>query len=114
MGYCKKCHKHISADCFLDIGVCVFCYYKIDDWDSNGAIVTKKEAMKEGEKVFRYFKSFKLKQSKVKKFPKEKRDSHYSKDELKTIDNLVKKEKSKGKIFKSGKEFSRYIKKLTE
>jgi len=46
MSYCKKCHKHISADCFLDIGVCVFCYYKTDEWESNGTIVTKKEAIK--------------------------------------------------------------------
>jgi len=87
MSYCKKCHKHISADCFLDIGICVFCYYKTSEWESNGAIVTKKEAIKDGERIFRYFHS---------------------------TENLVKKAKSRAKIFKSGKEFSRHIKKLSK
>ncbi len=114
MSYCKKCHKHISADCFLDIGICVFCYYKTNEWESNGAIATRKEAIKDGEKVFRYFQSTRLKSNRVKKSPKKKLDFHYSKKELKDIKNLVKKEKSKAKIFKSGEEFSRYIKKLTK
>ena len=38
----------------------------------------------------------------------------YTAEELKAIDRVVEKEKSKGKVFKSGKEFSVYIKKLTK
>ena len=38
----------------------------------------------------------------------------YTAEELKAIDRVVEKEKSKGKVFKAGKEFSAYIKKLTK
>ncbi len=38
----------------------------------------------------------------------------YTPDELKAIDLIVKKEKKQGKIFKSEKQFSGYIKKLTK
>lgn len=46
---CKKCGKDISLDCILtgrpDIeGVCVFCYYNISAWDSNGQLITKEQA----------------------------------------------------------------------
>jgi len=114
MSYCKKCHNHISADCFLDIGICVFCYYKTNEWESNGTIVTKKEAIKDGERIFRYSQLTRLKSSRFNKSYNEQLDFNYSKEELKTIENLVKKEKNRAKIFKSGKEFSRYIKKLTK
>jgi bifunctional DNA-binding transcriptional regulator/antitoxin component of YhaV-PrlF toxin-antitoxin module len=36
----------------------------------------------------------------------------YSQKELKTIDEIVMKEKPKGKVFKSGKQVSEYLKKL--
>ncbi len=114
MSYCKKCHKHISADCFLDIGICVFCYYKTNEWESNGAIVTRKEAIRDGERVFRHFQSARLKPCRVNKSRNEEPGFHYSKEELKAIENLVIKEKNRAKIFKSGKEFSCYIKKLTK
>lgn len=103
MSYCKKCHNHISADCFLDIGICVFCYYKTNEWESNGAIVTRKEAIRDGERVFRYFQSARLKSNIVKKSRKQRSGFHYSKEELKAMGNLVKKDKSKEKIFKPGK-----------
>jgi rRNA maturation endonuclease Nob1 len=45
MSKCKKCKLNISGDCMLTIGVCVFCYYGINSWDSNGQLVTKKEAI---------------------------------------------------------------------
>jgi hypothetical protein len=46
---CKKCGLDISGDCVLtgrpDVeGVCVFCFYGIDSWDSNGQLVTKDQA----------------------------------------------------------------------
>jgi antitoxin component of MazEF toxin-antitoxin module len=39
-------------------------------------------------------------------------EPRYTAAELKAIDRLVEKEKPKGKVFKAGKEFSTYIKKL--
>jgi len=46
---CKKCGLDISGDCILTgrpyvEGVCVFCFYSIDSWDSNGQLVTKDDA----------------------------------------------------------------------
>ena len=46
---CKICKLPIYGDCMLtgrpDVeGVCVFCHYKTNTWDSNGQLVTKKEA----------------------------------------------------------------------
>jgi len=38
----------------------------------------------------------------------------YTSDELKAIDLIVKKEKKQGKVFKSEKQFSSFIKKLTK
>lgn len=42
------------------------------------------------------------------------KESSYTHEELRAIDHIVEKEKNRGKIFKSEKEFSNYIKKLTE
>lgn len=42
---CKKCHMNIDGDCMLITGECVFCYYHVSDWDSNGQLVTKQEAI---------------------------------------------------------------------
>ena len=47
---CKKCKLDIRSDCVLwgrkDVNrVCVFCHYKTNTWDSNGASVTKQEAI---------------------------------------------------------------------
>jgi len=38
----------------------------------------------------------------------------YTAEELKAIEHIVEKEKSKGKVFKTGKEFSTYISKITK
>ena len=32
MSYCVKCGDDLSADCMLNTGMCVFCYYKTDEW----------------------------------------------------------------------------------
>lgn len=45
MSKCKKCKLNISGDCMLTIGICVFCHYGINSWDSNGQLVTKKESI---------------------------------------------------------------------
>src|SRR3990167_9468861 len=45
MGYCKKCFDHLSNDCMLTNGECVFCHYQTKAWDSNGRFVSKKEAL---------------------------------------------------------------------
>lgn len=42
---CKKCKQNISADCCYINGICVFCYHDIDEWDSNGQLVTRYEAI---------------------------------------------------------------------
>ena len=39
-------------------------------------------------------------------------EPRYTAEELKVIDRIVEKEKSKGKVFKTSKEFSAYIKNL--
>jgi len=41
-------------------------------------------------------------------------EPRYTAEELNAIRRLVEKEKGKGKVFKAGKEFSAYIKKLTK
>ena len=35
----------------LTSGICVFCHYGIEEWDSNGRIVLKREAYNHPEKV---------------------------------------------------------------
>jgi hypothetical protein len=34
----------------LTTGECVFCYYDISAWDSNGQLVTKEQALIDGKK----------------------------------------------------------------
>jgi len=41
---CKKCGLDISGDCVLTNGICVFCFYHTNSWDSNGQLVTKDQA----------------------------------------------------------------------
>ena len=41
-------------------------------------------------------------------------EPRYTAEELKTIDHIVENEKCKSKVVKPGKEFSRYIKKVTK
>ena len=43
--FCKKCHKDISPDCMLTNGICVFCHYKTNEWESNGQIIKKRKAI---------------------------------------------------------------------
>ena len=52
MGYCKKCFEHIRNDCLLTNDICVFCYYKTNEWDSNGQLVKKKDVIVNWEKSF--------------------------------------------------------------
>ncbi|PIV63390.1 MAG: hypothetical protein COS11_07680 [bacterium (Candidatus Ratteibacteria) CG01_land_8_20_14_3_00_40_19] len=52
MGYCKECFEHIRSDCVLTNGVCVFCHYKTNEWDSNGQIVKKKDVLQDWGKSF--------------------------------------------------------------
>jgi len=42
---CKQCKRDIYADCMLTNGICVFCYYFIHDWDSNGQLVKEQDAI---------------------------------------------------------------------
>ena len=41
-------------------------------------------------------------------------EPRYTAEELKAIDHIVEREKGKAKVLKPGKEFSRYIKKITK
>ncbi len=41
-------------------------------------------------------------------------EPRYTKEELNAIDRIVENEKGKAKVLKPGKEFSRYIKKITK
>lgn len=41
-------------------------------------------------------------------------EPRYTAEELRTLDRIVENEKGKAKIFKSGKEFSAYIKKIAK
>ncbi len=41
-------------------------------------------------------------------------EPRYTAEELKAIDHIVESEKGKAKVLKAGKEFSRYIKKITK
>jgi hypothetical protein len=42
---CKLCHEDISPDCMLTIGICVFCWYDTDYWESNAQPLTRDEAL---------------------------------------------------------------------
>lgn len=73
--FCKVCLEDISPDCMLTNGQCVFCYYKIKNWDSNGKLINKKNALITYENFFKnYVKYYKriLKQieSVYRNFPK--------------------------------------------
>jgi len=46
MGYCKLCKADVTADCLLNTGECVFCFYDTADWESNGIEISKKESVK--------------------------------------------------------------------
>ncbi|MDD5567599.1 MAG: AbrB/MazE/SpoVT family DNA-binding domain-containing protein [Candidatus Omnitrophica bacterium] len=50
----------------------------------------------------------------IKLMPVEVAPRRYAAEELKAIDRIVQKEKGKAKVFKAGKEFSEYVKKLTK
>ena len=50
--YCKKCLEFVDGDCMLTTGVCVFCHYKINTWDSNGMLVKKKDSIKSPIYIF--------------------------------------------------------------
>jgi uncharacterized CHY-type Zn-finger protein len=43
---CKKCKQNISPDCSYTNNICVFCYHDIDEWDSNGLLVIRYEAIR--------------------------------------------------------------------
>jgi len=43
--FCKECGEDISPDCALMNGICVFCYHKTDEWESNGNILKKEDAI---------------------------------------------------------------------
>ena len=43
---CKKCLQDISADCCYTNDICVFCYHDITEWDSNGLLITRYEAIR--------------------------------------------------------------------
>lgn len=60
MGYCKKCFEHISNDCILTNGICVFCYYKTNKWESNSKIITKKNAIENWERSFLVWRDYYL------------------------------------------------------
>jgi len=47
------------------------------------------------------------------KFIPVKVEPRYTAEELKTIDHIVENEKGKARVLKPGKEFSRYVKKIT-
>lgn len=42
---CKKCKQDISPDCCYTNDICVFCYHDITEWDSNGQLITRYEAI---------------------------------------------------------------------
>jgi len=43
---CIRCGEGHIGDCMLTNGVCVFCYYYLNSWDSNGKLITKEESRK--------------------------------------------------------------------
>lgn len=52
MGYCKSCFDEISNDCLLTNEVCVFCYYKTNEWETNGQVVKRRDSIKKPERFF--------------------------------------------------------------
>lgn len=60
MGYCKRCFDHISNDCLLTNKICVFCYRKIKKWETNGKVITKKDALQNWERSFLVWRNYYL------------------------------------------------------
>lgn len=60
MGYCKECFEHIDNDCILSNGLCVFCFYKINEWESNGKRIAKKDAITNLERSFLVWRNYYL------------------------------------------------------
>ena len=58
MGYCKKCFDHFSGDCILSNGRCVFCHYGTQEWESNGRVIPKKEALENWGKLFLVWRNY--------------------------------------------------------
>lgn len=56
----------------------------------------------------------KIKLNKKKNDTRQRNDIHYTSQELKAIERIVEREKGKAKVFRSGKDFSRYIKQITK
>jgi len=42
---CKLCREDIRPDCLFKVGICVFCWYDTNDWDSNGQPVTRDQVI---------------------------------------------------------------------
>jgi hypothetical protein len=42
---CKLCGEVVRGDCCLTIGICAYCFYNTNNWDSNGRLVTREEAV---------------------------------------------------------------------
>lgn len=70
--FCKECFEDISPDCMLTNRTCVFCYYKIKEWESNGRVVKKRNAIISYKNLLRIY------------------TRHY-KGDLKEIENILKK-----------------------
>lgn len=58
MAYCEQCLEEISCDCMLSNGICVFCHYGIDEWETNGKKITKSESVEQGEKLFQSWREY--------------------------------------------------------
>lgn len=65
--FCKKCYEDISPDCMLTNNICVFCHYGIAEWESNGEVVSKKDATVNYKNFFvSYVKHFKIRLNEAK------------------------------------------------
>ncbi len=43
---CKLCGEHIAPECLLySLEICVFCFYDTDEWESNGQLITRDQAI---------------------------------------------------------------------
>lgn len=43
---CKLCGEDIASECLLySLEVCVFCFYDTDEWESNGQLITRDQAI---------------------------------------------------------------------
>lgn len=48
---CTLCGEDISGDCILECGICVFCFYNTDSWDSNGQLIARDQAIARGTRL---------------------------------------------------------------